>query len=153
MLLTLYNAGIVTISPSPRAAICNVGEELEVICNTTENFLTWSLTFIDPITRTLSSTIQNPEVVVINYTVFTFSRISRLGSIPLVSNLVISSVGQGLNGTRIACMEVGGSATMATTTVHIIGDGGFNNQYLYCSMYSCISSSFYCDFMALNVQY
>ena len=112
------------MSPSPWALVCNVGDELEVTCDTTENFLTWNVKFItgNQITRTLSSTIRNPERVVVNSTVFTFSRMSELGSIDLVSKLVISPVSQSLNGTKIVCTEVGTSAMMANATVYIIGN-------------------------------
>ena len=116
--------------------MCRVGDTLEVTCSTiTDRFLRWKLTLngtTDRITRTLSSTILNPEVVVINSTVFIFTRKSELGSIPLMSTLVIRSVSQSLNGTKIACMEVGASATMETTTVHIIGNrqgGSIHTNY------------------------
>ena len=111
------------MSPSPRAAVCQAGDALEVTCTTSDHFLTWILTksgSIYRITRTLSSTIRNPERVVVNSTVFTFSRMSELGSTDLVSKLVISPVSQGLNGTKIVCTEIGASAMMANTTVYII---------------------------------
>ena len=111
--------------PSPRAAVCNAGDELEVMCKTTGRYLVWNVTFITgnhQIERILSSTIRNPERVPVNSTVFTFSRTSELGSIGLISKLVISSVSQSLNETNITCMEVGPSATKAATTVYIIGN-------------------------------
>ena len=115
--------GYLTISPSPTAAVCQVGGTKEVICTTSDHFLTWKLTKSGstyPITRTLSSTIRNPERVVVNSTVFTFSRMSELGRTDLVMKLVISTVSQSLNGTKIVCTEIGASAMMANTTVYII---------------------------------
>ena len=141
MPIIIIHVGIINISPSPRAAVCNVGDELEVTCNTNDRFLTWNVTFItgnDRIIRTFSSTIKNPERVEINSTVFTFSRISELGSTDLISKLVISSVGQSLNETNITCMEVGALATKAATTVYIIGNASgryYSVIVLYLSPY------------------
>ena len=104
--------------------MCNVGDELEVTCNTNRGFLTWNVIFTagDKITRTLSSTIRNPERVEVNSTAFTFSRTSELGNTDLISRLAISSVSQSLNGTKIVCTEIGTSAMMANATVYIIGN-------------------------------
>ena len=117
--------GTISISPSPRAAVCNVGNELEISCDTTGNFTTWNVKLItgNRITRTLSTATRNSEVVMINSTTFTFSRTSELGSTGLMSKLVISSVRQCLNETNITCMEVGASAAKkAVTTVYIVGN-------------------------------
>ena len=116
-------AGYLVLSPSPRAAVCQIGDTLEVMCTTSDHFLTWMLTKSGStyrITRTLSSTIRNPERVLVNSTVYTFSRTSELGSTDLVSKLIISPVRQSLNGTKIVCTEIGASAMMANTTVYII---------------------------------
>ena len=105
--------------------MCNVGDELEVTCNTNRSFLTWDVIYTivgDKITRTLSTTIRFPERVEINSTVFTFSRMSELGHADLESKLVISSVSQSLNGTKIVCKEIGESAMMVNTTVYIVGN-------------------------------
>ena len=121
--MDLCIAGYLVISPSPRAAVCEVGDTLEVTCTTSDHFLTWMLTKNGStyrITRTLSSTIRYLERVMVNSTVFTFSRMSELGSTDLISRLVISPVSQSLNGTNIVCTEVGASAMIANTTVYII---------------------------------
>ena len=118
-------AGYIAISPSPRAAVCQLGDSLEITCTTSGRFLTWILArsgSTDSITRTLSSTIRYPEILVVNSTVFTFVRISELGSTPLVCNLRIGPVRRNLNGTEIVCTEVGLSPMKATTTVYIIGN-------------------------------
>ena len=139
-LKSIMYAGDVVMSPSRRAAVCRVGDSLEIRCTTTDRFLTWRVILTgttDRITRTLSSTIVNPEIVVINTTVFTFSRTSELGSTPLVSNLEIGSTGRNLNGTQIVCMEVGASSMKDTTTVYIIKDNHGGSIYT-CMIYLAI---------------
>ena len=105
--------------------MCNVGDELEVTCNTNRSFLAWNVIYNnsgEKISRTLSSTIRFPERVEINSTVFTFSRMSELGRTDLESKLVINPVSQRLNGTKIICKEIGESAMIVNTTVYIIGN-------------------------------
>ena len=71
----------------------------------------------DRIERSVTSTQQIQEIVNMHSTVFLFSRASKLGTLPLESTLEISSVGQGLNGSTITCLE--SPSTMVTTTVYI----------------------------------
>ena len=113
-----------TISPYPRAAVCRVGDRLEITCNTTQRALTWNLTVIgatNSITRTLSTTTLNQEIVMTNSASLIFSRVSELRASPLISMLLVPSVSQGLNGTRITCMEGTDTTYTATTTVYIYG--------------------------------
>ena len=140
--------GAVTISPSPRATVCYVGDRLESTCNSTDSILKWQLTFFieDGSTTQLlpvpliSSTALNEIIRVVNTSTLTFSRISERGlDIPLVSRLVIDSVSKSLNGTNITCMEVN-TAAMATTTLYIVGD--INGEIFFCQIsYWCILSS------------
>ena len=71
----------------------------------------------------LSSTgsVQSP-VVRLNNITFTTPRLSGLGSLPLVSRMIITPVSGSLNGTVVSCFE-GTSSTesVATMTVYIIG--------------------------------
>ena len=117
------------ISPSPRAAVCHVGDRLEITCNATGTIVTWNLAVIgatNSISRTLSTTTVNQATLSINSTTLIFSRISDLGALPLISTLVITALSQSLNGTMITCMELG-TASMATTSVYIYGDS--NSKY------------------------
>ena len=119
--------------------MCNVRDTLEVTCSTSANFLTWNVKFIagNQITRTLSSTIRNPEIVGMNSTTFMFSRTSEVGSMSgLISKLVISSVSQDLNETNITCMEVGASATKVATAVYIVGNAS-GRYYSVIILYLC----------------
>ena len=113
-----------TIAPFPNAAVCRVGDQLVVTCSTNSNALDWEFVFAetnDCIDSTVTSTQQIQEIVPSHSTVFIFSRTSKLGTIPLVSTLDISSVGQTLNGSNITCTDSTSNA-MATIMVHIIGE-------------------------------
>ena len=124
-LTKIIHVGIINILPSPMAAVCNVGDELQVTCSTTDEFLTWNVKLIDgnQITRTISSTIRSSKVARMNSATFTFSRTSELGSTSgLISKLVINTVSQSLHEANITCMEVGGLELKAATTVYIIGN-------------------------------
>ena len=113
-----------TISPFPRAIVCDVGHPLEVTCRGTvnESVLDWEFVSTEGnnrIVRTVTSTQHFQEVVPSHSTVFIFSRASELGTLPLVSTLEISSVRLPLNGSTITCMT---DSAVATTTVHIVGE-------------------------------
>ena len=115
------------ISPFPIAAVCSVGDRLQVTClSTNESILYWEFMLEgtnNPIEREISSTIQVLEVVRALSTVFIFSRTSELGALPLESTLEIGSVDQNLNGSTIICRDSPSvTEPMAITTVHIVGD-------------------------------
>ena len=112
------------ISPSPRATVCQAGDNLEVRCNSTDSTLKWRLTLIgmsDPIQEiSISSTTIAIHRAVINSSRVTVLRTSDRGAVPLISTLVISSVNESLNGTlNIICMELEVSSMAVTTTVYI----------------------------------
>ena len=116
------------LSPSPRAYVCNIGDGLKVICNTTETTLQWRLTLMgesDPIDIPVSSTIQHIPRRMINTSLVTVTRTSERGETPLISTLEISPVNEHLNGTlNITCVELNFDtlAPMTTTTVYITGN-------------------------------
>ena len=55
------------------------------------------------------------SVITVNSTTFTFMRTSAQGSSPLVSTLVINSVGSTLNGTTVRCEDAETSTTASST--------------------------------------
>ena len=116
-----YQLGAVMLSPSPRAYVCNAGDRLELICNTTESGLQWSLTskrMSDPTNIAISSTTVGTRRRMINTSQITATRISGINEIPLISILEISPVTEGLNGTlNITCMSLWPLTSMATTTI------------------------------------
>ena len=118
-----------TISPFPNAAVCRVGDRLEVMCSTNESALEWEVVSVagtndHNIESTVTSTQQVQDVHTSNSTVLIFSRTSEHGILPLVSTLEITFVGQTMNGSTVTCMESTGRAMapIATTTVHIVGE-------------------------------
>ena len=116
------------LSPSPRAYVCNIGDRLKVMCNTSETTLQWRLSLMgesDPIDIPVSSTIQHIPRRMINTSRVTVTRASERGETPLISTLEISPVNEYLNGTlNITCVELNFDtlAPMATTAVYITGN-------------------------------
>ena len=120
--------------------MCRVGDHLEVTCSSTNaSVLDWEFVSTeanDHIDSTVTSTQQVQEIVSSHSTVFIFSRTSELGILPLVSTLEIGFVGLPLNGSNITCM--GSSSSVATTTVHIVGEN--DGRYLAIVLSLSISS-------------
>ena len=122
--------GVVEISPSEIAPICQAGDQRKLTCSTSGVLQTWKFTAISEsgaamtFTRTVSSggsTGVDSQPLIINSTLmFTFSRLSCQGSLPLISRMTIDPVTEGLNGTRVNCLD-GITSESATTTLHIIG--------------------------------
>ena len=119
----VYNIGAVTISPSPIATVCNVGDSLEVNCTITGSVLTWTLTYssqngmAEQHSEIITSTLMNQRTARHNSSVITFMRRSESRATPLVSSVEIGSVSLALNGTRITCMEFDTTSDSAVTTV------------------------------------
>ena len=115
--------GAVTLSPSGVAPVCS-GDQLELTCTTTGDPLQWrfrvyrrnEITAIE-ITRTITSTGSAMLNVIVNSTVFNFSRISAPNSMPVTSRLVISPVSNGLNGTVMNCVDVEAGDVLSTTII------------------------------------
>ena len=119
------------ISPSPRAAVCRVGDHLEVMCNATGSIVDWNIAFEginDRVDSTVTSNTQVQDILPLHSTVFIFSRTSERGMLPLISILEITSVTNSLNGSTISCMD--SSSAAVETTVYIIGDsdGGYKKS-------------------------
>ena len=117
------------ISPSAIAPVCQAGDQLELTCSTQGELQTWQFVAISEsgvvftVTRSVSSGGSagvDSQPLIINSTIaFTFSRLSTRDSLPLISRMTISHVSEGLNGTRVNCLDSITSES-ATTTIHII---------------------------------
>ena len=127
--------GLVEISPSVVAPVCQVGDPLELTCTTaTGIFHRWEFTvFLENVTHTTAPITSIgisgiPPPLTISTSTITFSRLSQSGPniLPLISRAVVSPVSSGLNGTVVNCFE-GSSSTdsVATTTIRIIDPGQF----------------------------
>ena len=124
--------GVVEISPSEIAPVCQPGDQLKLTCSTLGVLHTWRFTAISEsgavmtFTRSVSS--HGPigvdsQPLIINSTVrFTFSRLSSQNIFPLISRMTINPMTEGLNGTRVNCLD-GITSEQAATTIHIISGG------------------------------
>ena len=112
------------ISPPNKIPVCN-GGQVELVCTTTSGLLEWSFTLFPEnstilrrYTRVLSTASQ-ASYLLVNSTLFTFSRRSPEHNTPLVSRLLISPVSDGLNGTDINC---GDADTSTSAIIQIINE-------------------------------
>jgi hypothetical protein len=116
------HAGVVTISPSGVAPVCP-GGQLELMCttSTTGMFLRWSFDLIrgneatpTHFTRTITPSSLTMSYLIVNSVTFNFSRISAQNSLPLMSQLLIGPVIEGLNGIEVNCEDIDSSERVAT---------------------------------------
>ena len=128
-----YNLGTVIISPPQIASVC-MGDQLELMCNTTGSLLEWNLFHIDTsrqfIRRGITANGEaDAQVYTVEYdsTMFTISRISAQESPLLSSRLFIDNVNYSLNGTVVTCVDVTSTIMeSSTTTIMII------NRWIQC---------------------
>ena len=89
---------LLKLSPSGLVPVCS-GDQLEVICNTTETFLTWDILWIpDGATTAVNHggqiiNHQSPHdetscYVIINSVFFNISRISPVNTLPMISIII-----------------------------------------------------------------
>ena len=119
--------GIVSISPAHMASVCG-GDQLELICTTTGNFLEWSFSLIPTgettamtYSRILTTLSADVSSLILANSSFTFSRISAQNSLPLISGLLINPVSAEPNGIEVNCADIETSET-ASTLVKIINE-------------------------------
>ena len=127
----LPHTGVVEISPSAVAPVCQVGGELELTCTSSGTIHRWEVTVMMPQTMTYELTPilsigGMPQLVMINNSTFTTSKLSGEDSLPLMSRIVVSPVSAALNGTVVNCFEGSSSIeSVATTVIRIIDPGQF----------------------------
>ena len=128
--INYLSAGVVEISPSSVAPVCQVGDQLELTCTTTGIFLRWEITVFPENVTHIQTPIQSigtsgiPPPLMISSSTLNFSRISGPNSSPLISRMVVNPVSSGLNGTVVNCFEGSSSTdTLATTTIQVIDPG------------------------------
>ena len=126
--LDCHDPGVVEISPSAVAPVCQVGDQLELRCTTTTGMNhRWKFTvFPENITHTSYVTSfgmsGTPPSLTISTSMITFSRLSGPNSLPLVSRIVVSPVSSGLNGTVVNCFEgILSTDSVTTSSIYIIG--------------------------------
>jgi hypothetical protein len=118
----------VTVSPSGVAPVCP-GGQLELICTTSTigmPLLQWSFDLIrgrettpTHFTRTITPSSSIMSYLIVNSITFNFSRISAQASLPLMSQLLIGPVNEGLNGIEVNCEDLD-SSERATTVINVV---------------------------------
>ena len=128
--MLIFNTGVVNISPSPVAPVCQEGDQLELTCSIPGEFKIWefTVTLDNGVTETFmpditSDGVASPLIMMVNSTMFTVSRLSAQDSTPLISRMTISHVSEGLNGVTVSCVDVLPSES-ANTTIQIVNVGG-----------------------------
>ena len=125
------NPGVVTLSPPGVAPVCS-GGQLELMCTTAGSALDWrfrvflenetTLTDIRRVFVSSDSASTAMSLLMVNSTLFSFSRISARGSLPVESTLLIDPVSNNLNGTVVNCFDLVSSNSLSTTVIIIRRD-------------------------------
>ena len=104
------------------------GGQLELTCTTAGGFLEWDF-HISKNTTTISSgrLVSNQPGPIdpyrTNSIIFNISRASLLGSLPLVSKLVITATRNSINGTEVMCVCIDAvTNAAASTTIFVINE-------------------------------
>ena len=129
--MLIFNTGVVNISPSPVAPVCQEGDQLELTCSIPGEFKIWkfTVTLDNGVTETFMPDISSDGVapsliMMVNSTIiFTVSRLSAQDTTPLISRMTINRVSEGLNGVTVSCVDVVASES-ANTTIQIVNAGG-----------------------------
>ena len=140
------------VSPSPVAAVCQEGDQLELTCTSSDAVHRWEFTiFPENITHTTVPIISvgtsgSSPPMTFSGSVITFSRLSGQDVLPLVSRTAVSSVRSDLNGTMVDCFEgISSINSVSTTTIRIIDPGQFGKKIIIIlsigRMVSCIAEA------------
>ena len=120
-LIACYELVGVAINPQRTVSVCR-GGQLELTCSTTGRIHEWSFSWIAN-TRALSSMSRSDQASYlidnVNSVILNFTRITAQNMLPLVSRLLISPVGDALNGTLVNCTESDVETSESTSTVNI----------------------------------
>ena len=100
------------ISSPGTAPVC-VGDQLKLTCNITGILVEWSVfgipeneaTAVRYGRRLLNDQTETPLELMVNSILFTFSRISPLNTLPLITRLVTSPASGDINGTEVICQD------------------------------------------------
>ena len=125
-MLVFCHSGTSTLSPPGMAPVCS-GGQLELTCTTTGGFLAWTFNVFRGNESTVTNILRNilstdsaggaMSELIVNSTMFNFSRTSAQDRLPVMSRLLISPVSDGLQGTVINCVDVETSEVSSTTII------------------------------------
>ena len=112
MKVTQYCAGTPTTHPVGTVSACRGDDQLELMCSVPNGFLEWSFSLVlendtTPMSysRVLTRSTTGSSYLEVGPLTFTFSRTSNIGSLPLMSTLLIRPVSNVLNGTQVNCTD------------------------------------------------
>ena len=125
---------MLTISPVLVAPVCRVGDQLNLTCTASIEFISWNIFRVNEqgiLERAINDEpinsqdmLQMPEPTVNSLATFTFTRTSAQRDLPLISILSIDSMSIGLNGTVVNCTDgrswERNKVMSASTTIQII---------------------------------
>ena len=129
----------VVLSPSGVVSIC-VGKQLTFTCSTGRAFIEWNVTVLQSgvrssRTRLVLTETRTATPLTNNMITFNITRISSIGSLPLISTLTVVNVtNDHLNGTEVNCADIGNSLAQTSSSVafvHIIPNGKPNNKHVH----------------------
>jgi hypothetical protein len=119
---------MLTLSPMSVAPVCRVEAPLQLTCKAFARNIQWNFMIVDEqgkneditMFSTASALSDQPMPITVNSTTFTLIRNSSQNVLPLIATLFIDSVGAGLNGTVVNCLDPGNSMSAASTAIQII---------------------------------
>ena len=127
-----FYPGLLTLSPMTVVPVCHVGDQLQIICTASLQFIRWNILQpneqgtlaepVNPVQINSRDANQMPRIITVNYSTFIFTRTSALGDLPLNTTLSIDSVNIDLNGTVVCCTDVANPTSSASTTISIISN-------------------------------
>jgi hypothetical protein len=121
------------------------GGQLELMCTTSTAgmFLQWSFDLIrgrettpTHFTRTVTPSSSTMSYLIVNSVLFNFSRISAQASLPLMSQLLIGPLIEGLNGIEVNCEDIN-SSERATTVITVVECQCPGKYYVCACMHYC----------------
>ena len=130
---------MVTLSSMSVAPVCHVGDELQITCTASVEFIRWSILkaneqgiLVEAVTSAQINSLDANQMVqrIVNSSSLSFTRSSAQRASPLISTLSIDSISIGFNGTVVLCADVANPMTSASTTIQIINISQSELHYL-----------------------
>ena len=116
------------MSPSGLVSVCH-GDQLELSCTTTGNFLEWRIRLHENSYPRLLTTTSVTSNLSVGGILFTFTRNSMLDSVPLISVLSVSSAVTSLNGTIVNCIDIETDISSSTEVI-VINERTYQGMYM-----------------------
>ena len=130
LLVTLYLECIgddIILLPNGTVSACP-GEQLSFMCTISSTSLRWRVIVENSVERRTVTSTQSTQTILPVFIApgisFNISRISMIGSLPIISNLTVANTTIGLNGTKVECSRRNSSSQNVTVSaIIVIGTG------------------------------